>query len=143
MRIRPENVVDVKHRRADTRAVPTNAKQRRTFGEHLGLAIRTWRESMHDIRQSDLVAAARLVGLNWSQSSVADLEAGRRTCTAQELLLLPVILNEAAAGRSSPTLTELLTGDDVLVELAVNCVPDAVTVVALASGRDIDPGAIT
>lgn len=60
-------------------------------------------------RQEDVVRAARELRLPWGQSSVVDLERGRRRLSADELVLLPAVLT-AALGRPV-SLGELLAVD--------------------------------
>lgn len=85
------------------------AEQRLTLTEWIGGNVRDWRAS-GGVRQDDIVSAGRRWGLAWTRSAVADLEAGRRRLTAEELVLLPIVLNDAAGGAPSPTLEELVAG---------------------------------
>lgn len=73
----------------------------------LGTHVRELRTSA-GIRQDDIAAAARSIGLAWSRSVVAALESGRRQLSAEDLLLLPVILNRVGIEVSLPTLLERL-----------------------------------
>lgn len=63
-------------------------------------------------RQEDVVKAARQLGLPWAQSSVVDLERGRRRLSAEELVLLPAVMTEAL--RRPVSLTDLLAVDAVV-----------------------------
>jgi len=94
-------------------------EQRLTLTEWVGGNVRDWRASA-GVRQDDIVSAARRWGLAWTRSAVADLEAGRRRLTAEELVLLPIVLNDSAGGAPSPTLEELVAGkgDVALTERA-------------------------
>lgn len=47
------------------------------------------------LSQDDIATAAQRLGLAWRRSSVAMLEQGRRGLSAEELLLLPYVLDEA------------------------------------------------
>jgi hypothetical protein len=73
----------------------------------IGEQVRALRDA-HAIRLEDVAVAARRHGLRWSTGSVADLEVGRRTLTAVELVLLPDLLSAACGRRIS--LTDLLPG---------------------------------
>lgn len=73
--------------------------------------VRFVRESRPGLRQEDLVEAARSLGLDWSRTSVTQLEAGRRQLSAEELLLLPQLLRIAAGGLTGPDVAELLSVD--------------------------------
>jgi transcriptional regulator with XRE-family HTH domain len=53
------------------------------------------------IRQDDIATAAQQLGLSWGRSSVAALEQGKRRLSAEELLLLPYVL-DAAVRRGNP-----------------------------------------
>lgn len=48
--------------------------------------------------QQDLADAARASGLDWTRSSVAALRAGTRTLTAEEYLLLPMLVGRVTGG---------------------------------------------
>jgi len=91
----------------------TDEQQQPTIGEVIGRNLREWRTAS-SIRLDDVASAARRWGLAWTRPGVAELEAGRRRLTAEELVLLPVVLNDASGGGSSPTLAELLVGADRL-----------------------------
>jgi len=88
-------------------------EQRLTLTEQVGGNVRRWR-AVAGVRQDDVVSAARRWGVAWTRSAVADLEAGRRRLTAEELVLLPVVLNDAAGGAASPTIAELVAGTEPL-----------------------------
>ncbi len=64
----------------------------RPLGGILGAAIREARETRR-LRQDDLAAVAREVGLPWTRVTVAAIEIGRRRLTLDEFLLLPAVLN--------------------------------------------------
>jgi hypothetical protein len=64
----------------------------------VGGNLKRWRENRSDLTQEDVAAAARRLGLRWAYSSVAQLEAGTRGLAAAELLLLPVVLDDASDG---------------------------------------------
>lgn len=60
----------------------------------IGERIRELREEA-GLRQDDIAKAAKIFGLGWARSSVAQLERGTRDLAAYELLLLPHVLAEA------------------------------------------------
>lgn len=64
------------------------------MGENLRRIRATW-----ELSQSDIAASARAMGLGWAQSSIAQIENGRRKLNTDELLALPFIVT--AAIRSS------------------------------------------
>lgn len=74
----------------------------------LGEGVRRLREE-HGVRQEDVSAAARRHGLNWSRVRVGELEAGGKAISADELLLLPLVLSDAV--QRSVTLPEILEAD--------------------------------
>src|SRR5262245_34354642 len=74
----------------------------------LARRLRTERER-RGLRQDDVAALARRWGFNWTQATVATIEAGRRL-SKEEMLLLPWI----AAGQSPETIEE---GCDAPIEL--------------------------
>lgn len=80
-----------------------------TLIDVIGGNVRHWRTTT-GLRQDDIAAAARRWGLAWTSPGVAEIEAGRRRLTAEELVLLPVVLIQASGGRPSPTLAELIEG---------------------------------
>lgn len=78
----------------------------------LGRRVREIREQ-HDGRQDDLAAAARQLGLTWSRSVIGALERGDKALSAEELILLPEILNAAlglSASEDHITVPDLFTG---------------------------------
>jgi DNA-binding XRE family transcriptional regulator len=61
------------------------------------------------LRQDQVATAARLVGLSWTQSTVAAIERGNRALSLGEWFLLPMVMGSANGGTASyPTLAELL-----------------------------------
>jgi hypothetical protein len=71
------------------RAIPLSA--------YLGKALRRGRE-VRGLRQDDIATTARTWGLSWTRSDVAAIESGRRSLSANELLLLPwIVANEGSA----------------------------------------------
>lgn len=46
----------------------------------------------HNARQEDMADGALMVGLDWTRSTVAAIEAGRRALSIEEFILLPVIV---------------------------------------------------
>lgn len=75
----------------------------------IGAGLAAWR-AQQGLRQEDVALSARHVGLMWTRPTVAAVELGRRELTATELLLLPVVLEGAAAGISA-RLWELVAED--------------------------------
>jgi hypothetical protein len=63
-----------------------------TIGEAVGEYLRTVHRPRFGLTQDDIARAARELGFNWVQSSVAQLETGRRRLSAEELLATPLIL---------------------------------------------------
>jgi len=58
--------------------------------------VRWYREAADPkVSQDDLAAAARAFGLDWTRSSVAAWEFGRRTLSIEEAVLLPLICRRA------------------------------------------------
>jgi transcriptional regulator with XRE-family HTH domain len=58
-----------------------------TLDEVIGRAVKTLREQKK-MAQDALARACRRKGLQWSRSSIAMLEAGRRSCSISELLIV-------------------------------------------------------
>ncbi|MBL7493881.1 hypothetical protein I6A60_31315 [Frankia sp. AgB1.9] len=61
----------------------------------VGESVRRIRE-LHGARQDDVSRTARLYGLAWSRSKVAELERGEKPVSIEELALLPRILTDLA-----------------------------------------------
>lgn len=80
-----------------------------SLSEAVGTYVRQWRQRYPHVRQEDLVDTARVLGLDWSRSSVGELEAGRRRLSAEELLLLPHLLRSAAGGMGGTGVASMLT----------------------------------
>jgi len=70
----------------------------------IGARLRELRQE-RGLRQDDVALAARHWGVDWTQPTVAAIEAGARPLAVEELLLLPVILFEGIE------LPDLLPGD--------------------------------
>jgi transcriptional regulator with XRE-family HTH domain len=68
----------------------------------------------HGVTADAVAAKAREVGLGWQRSTVASIETGRRRLTAEELLLLPLLLSMALPLRV--TLRDLLDDDAALTD---------------------------
>jgi transcriptional regulator with XRE-family HTH domain len=94
--------------------------QRLAHGVGLGIAALRDR---HGARQEDVAAAARELGLPWTQPVIAALETGRRRLDAEELVLLPLVLARCL-GRP-------VSLSEVLPAAAVS-----------AGGVDLDPAAV-
>jgi hypothetical protein len=71
----------------------------------------------HDVTADTIATHARRVGLSWQRSTVASIETGKRRLTAEELLLLPLILSMALPVRIG--LRQLLDGEAALTEQLV------------------------
>lgn len=71
----------------------------------LGQSIRELRQEL-DVPLEEVADCAQRYGLRWGRSSVAQLENGKRGLSAQELLLLPLILS--CAFRDDITMSHLL-----------------------------------
>jgi len=61
--------------------------------EFIGRSLRERREAAH-LLQEDVGAAARSVGMAWTQSTVAQIEAGTRRVSLPEFLLLPAVFRQ-------------------------------------------------
>jgi hypothetical protein len=66
------------------------------------------------VRQEDISRAAQRFGLTWSRGRIWDLERGLKAISAEELVMLPVILGEAAG---QPVTIDELIDPSVLVAL--------------------------
>ncbi|MFE2360157.1 helix-turn-helix domain-containing protein [Streptomyces virginiae] len=60
----------------------------------VGRRVRELRENA-GLRQADIAQAATFLGLKWGRSSVASLEAGTRKLSAEELILMPLVMDRA------------------------------------------------
>jgi transcriptional regulator with XRE-family HTH domain len=85
--------------------------------EVVGAAFKARREAL-GLRQDEVRAAARGLGLAWSRSLIASLERGEKAVGVEEFLLLPELLHIAWKGRGGE-LTSLadLVPDDADVSL--------------------------
>ena len=54
----------------------------------------------HHRTADDVAEAARLLGLHWQRSTVASIETGKRGLSAEELLMLPLVMTQALSGGS-------------------------------------------
>ena len=73
----------------------------------VGRNVRAWRQA-HGLRQEDVYAGARLIGLGWARSSVSELESGARGLSAEELVALVLVLDEANGLQGGPSLAYLM-----------------------------------
>lgn len=87
----------------------TSNDRGRQVSEVIGKRLRALRESK-DYRQEDVAAAAQTLGLKWARSSVAALEAGTRSLSVEEFLLMPALVAQLG-GWEEP----LLLGTDRLI----------------------------
>lgn len=94
----------------------TDAK---SLSELIGGQLRALRDR-HGLRQDDLAARARQLGLRWDRSTVAGIENGRREVSLGEFVLLPYILSRAVG--VPVELPQLLTTEQAWVRVG----PDAV-----------------
>jgi transcriptional regulator with XRE-family HTH domain len=69
----------------------SNDEQRWQVAELVGVRLRALREAK-GLRQEDVVTGAKSVGLQWGRSSVAALEAGTRSLSVGEFLLIPALV---------------------------------------------------
>jgi hypothetical protein len=87
----------------------------KTLARYLGGRLRACRETRR-LRQDEVATCARRWGLDWTQATVATIEAGSRQLSAEELLLLPWIAahqdpESIARGTDAPIeLTQILSG---------------------------------
>lgn len=89
-----------------------------------------------NLRQDDVAAAAQWLGLDWTRSTVASLEAGRRRLYVEEYLLLPALLVAAGVPEDLP-LHELL-GDEPSVALTARLsVPTSMIHLQLIRGAGV------
>src|SRR5262245_11868311 len=75
----------------------------------LGSAVRRLREA-EGLRQDDLARCANELGLAWPRSKIAALERGDKAVSAEELVLLVLILRRAFDREVS--MTELFEGNE-------------------------------
>lgn len=108
----------------------------------LGQEIKALRERA-GLRQEDVARAASAMGLDWSRSSIAALETGRRDLSAGELLLLPLVLR-LALGLDRLEVSDLLPGDRAMIEVAEGAHLSAGQLRRLLAGHasDVDPGLV-
>src|SRR5882724_9856802 len=79
----------------------------------VGRRVRALREQA-GVRQDDIAVRARLLGLNWTRSTVAALERGEKAISIEELVLLTTLLNAALGrhyGQDWITVAELFDDD--------------------------------
>lgn len=82
-------------------------------GAVIGGNLRSLREQ-HGKRQDDIAAAARAVGLRWSQATVGAIETGRREVSVGELIALPSILLRSLDLAVTITVQDLVTTEEDL-----------------------------
>lgn len=83
----------------------TNDGKARPLSVIIGERLKVFREE-RGLRQADLAAAAAALGLTWSRSSIAALEAGTRNLSLEEILIVPQLIAHAG-GWEKP----LISGD--------------------------------
>lgn len=109
------------------------------FAEVVGGVVRKVREEA-GIRQEDLAQAAQSIGLEWQRSTIAQLELGQRELSAQELLLLPIVLRRATT--LTVELSELVAGvESGYVQMTAATSVPASTLVWIVSdeAEQVDP----
>ncbi len=81
-----------------------------SFREVLGARMRSIRED-RGLTADEVAAKARRYGLSWQRSTVNTIEAGNRKLTAEELLMLPFLLDVAITDlvKAPVALTERVT----------------------------------
>jgi transcriptional regulator with XRE-family HTH domain len=72
----------------------------------------------HDrgLRQEDFATSAREIGLKWTRATIAAVETGRRSLTAEEMLLLRQVIY-GASGQAPASVVDLIA-DDVKIVVA-------------------------
>ncbi|PZG33707.1 hypothetical protein C1I98_28530 [Spongiactinospora gelatinilytica] len=110
----------------------------------MGERVRALREAA-GLRQEDLSRAARAAGLAWPRSKIAQLERGDKALSAEELLLLPVVLGWVL-DRPVPW-RELVDGDIALSDQVTIAAADlsrymALPLAELLAVRASDPGEV-
>jgi transcriptional regulator with XRE-family HTH domain len=91
-----------------------------TIEQAIGRALRQYREAAR-ASQADVAAVARSLSLRWNQSTVTQLELGRRQVSLGEFLLLPLVLahlGDPETGGQVVDLTALLPEGSTLLKLA-------------------------
>lgn len=90
--------------------LPFMSQRVRTIAQVIGGNARAIREDLA-VSQEEVATRARRLGARWSQSTVADLEQGRRTLTLQNLFLLAATLSDLGAGAPPVRLADLVQAD--------------------------------
>lgn len=110
----------------------------RTLAQLVGSRLRALRTDA-GVTADEVARAARASGLtSWHRSTVSTLEAGDRGLSAEELLVLPHVLELAGAGRRL-TVADLLPADDERVRLADDATVSGRALRHLARGGRYDP----
>lgn len=89
----------------------------RPLREAIGAQVARLREDAGK-RQDDLATVARRMGLAWNRAKVADLERGAMAVSAEDLLLLPLVLTLALDRDDRPVTYAELFATDVHVALS-------------------------
>ncbi len=106
-----------------------------TLRQWVGQAVRSLREQ-HGKRQDDVARSARTLGLSWTASKVAALERGDKALPAEELLLLPLVLEKAMCGQ--PSLADLLPDGSGTVRLGDQTAMPAAVLAQVVRGEHVD-----
>lgn len=103
-----------------------------SFQDALRKGLKAWREA-RGLRQDDVAGRARSIGLMWNRLTIASIEAGRRDITAEELLLLPIVLRKPVAALMPDDGEMALAGVRVPAEIVRVLLPRGLTVPGEAS----------
>lgn len=105
----------------------------------IGSRLRELRDE-HGWKQDDVAVAARRMGLDWSQATVAAIETGRRDLTIGELVLLPLTLGVAPLGADGVRLVDLVPAGSDRVRLGPDATAtgDGVRQMLAGDGLDAD-----
>lgn len=99
----------------------------------IGEGVRRAREAA-GVRQDDVSEAARSYGLAWSRARIWALESGEKSISAEELILLPLILSDAC--RREVTLADLIA-DDARIGLSSAVVVAGYAARKILAGEDL------
>lgn len=104
-----------------------------SLGQVVGARVAAIRTT-YGLTQEDIAAAARQSGLRWGRSSVAQLEAGVKRLTGEELLVLPHVIATATRYGEELALLELVSPTQGRVELTAEVQPTRSGLEALFAG---------
>lgn len=89
----------------------------RTLEQAIGGELKRLRDAAH-ARQEAVALAGQQLGLDWSQSTIAGLEAGRRGLSIGELVLLPEIVHKAGLSPRRLRVMDMIPASNERVGLA-------------------------